>query len=213
LVKLYLRELLRCVNELTESITNEPSSTVIETLKIGSLATSLGLAYVYCNHKDQGSQTVSELIASLVQQLSRQRRRVPEDARVLYTMHHSSRTRPVLMEWLQVFRSIITDFSNVYIVIDALDECNEADGTRRTLIEELRRLPGLHILCTSRYLGDIARLLQDATQLELRASDADIARFLDCQITEEKDLMRFCERDPSLRNDMIEKIVKQADGM
>jgi hypothetical protein len=213
LVKLYLRKRFLFVNEPTGFFTNEPSSTVIETLKIGSLATSLGLAYIYCNHKDQGSQTVSELIASLVQQLSRQQRRVPEDARVLYTMHRTSRTRPVLMEWLQVFRSIITDFSSVYIVIDALDECNEADGTRRALIEELRRLPGLRILCTSRYLGDIARLLQDATQLELRASDADIARFLDCQITKEKDLMRFCEKDPSLRNDVIERIVKQADGM
>ena len=182
-------------------------------MKARSTAASAGLAYIYCNHKSQGSQTASELIASLVQQLSLQQRGVPEEVRVLYSRHRSSRTRPVLQEWLQVLRLLINEFSDVYIVIDALDECNEADRTRRTLIQELGQTPGLAILYTSRYLGDIAQLLQGTAQLELRAVDADIARFVDYQITQESDLMGFCRRDPSLRNDLIEKIVKQADGM
>jgi len=191
----------------------DSSSATIESLNTVLAGGDKGLAYVYCNHKDQGSQSVSEIMASLVQQLSRQQYSVPETVRELYRVHRPSRTRPVLVEWVRVLRSIVTDFANVYIVIDALDECYEADGTRKRLVEELRRTPDLHVLYTSRFLGDIAQMLQSAVKLEVRATDEDITRFLDCRISQENDLMGFCEKDPSLYNDIIQKVVKQADGM
>jgi hypothetical protein len=156
---------------------------------------------------------VSELIASLIQQLSMQQNTVPYEVRALYLSHRPSRTRPVLLEYLNVLRDLTAHFSQVYIVIDALDECEEVNGTRKTLIEELRNLSGARVLFTSRYLGDIEQMLHDVPRLEVRASDSDISCFLRYQIRKERRLVAFCKQDPTLHDDLIEKIIRQADGM
>jgi len=118
-----------------------------------------------------------------------------------------------LLEYLNVLRDLTAHFSQVYIVIDALDECDEVNGTRKTLIEELRNLSGARVLFTSRYLGDIAQMLHDVPHLEVRATDADISCFLRFQIQKEHRLVAFCQQDPTLHDYLIEKIIRQADGM
>ena len=111
----------------------------------------------------------------------------------------------MLIEYSKVFREITTHYSHVTIVIDTLDECDDANGTKKIFIEELGKLAHLHIFCTSGYLGDIAQMLYNVPRLEVRATDVDITRYLQYQILNEKDLKNFCQKGLILHDTLIEK--------
>jgi len=177
-------------------------------------SSNIGLAFIYCNYKERDSQTLANLIASLVQQLVQRSSTITDEVRALYAHHRSRKTRPGDAEYSKILRSLVASFSYVYIVVDALDECNESDGTRSKLIRELQRSPAhLHLLCTSRHFGDIEKSFTGASRLEIRASDTDVETYLLARISDESSLTEFCERDKTLERDIVEKVVEKADGM
>jgi hypothetical protein len=94
-----------------------------------------------------------------------------------------------------------------------LDECTERDGTRNKLIKELQFPTNLHLLCTSRNHGDIAESFAGASRLEIRASTADMKKYLQVRIKEEAHLAGFCQEDKSLQGTIIDKLIEKADGM
>jgi hypothetical protein len=177
-------------------------------------SSNIGLAFIYCNYKERDSQTLANLIASLVQQLVQRSSAVPDDVRALYAHHQSQKTRPGDVEYCKILRSLVASFSHVYIIVDALDECNESNGTRSKLTKELQESPAnLHLLCTSRHLGDIEESFARASRLEIRASNADVQRFLEAQISQTPRLVGFCKTVESLQSTIIEKLIQKAKGM
>lgn len=131
---------------------------------------------------------------------------------MLYTQYNSRNIRPSEEEFSRILQSLISRFSHVYIVIDALDECNQK--TRSKFIEKLQELPAnLHLLYTSRHLGDIQEAFAEASHLEIRASDADVARYLKAQILQVPKLVKFCKKAGDLQSSIIEKLVEKARGM
>ena len=48
--------------------------------------------------------------------------------------------RPTLEEIFRVLQSVLSHYSSVYVVIDALDECQDKDGTQGQLLAKLRDL-------------------------------------------------------------------------
>ena len=107
-----------------------------------------------------------------------------------------------------------TKFPAVYIVIDALDECHDVDGTRSMLLKDLRQLlPGIQFLCTSRYLSDIDHQLEDYSRLELRANEADIRLYLRDRIEDGPRLRKHIQGDSTLLPILLDKIVQISDGM
>lgn len=110
------------------------------------------------------------------------------------------------------FYHSLANFSHVYIVVDALDECNPK--IRSKFIEKLRELPvNIRLLCTSRRLGDIQEAFNDVPHLEIRASDEDVARYVEAQILQVPKLVKFCKKAGDLQSTMIEKLVVKAKGM
>lgn len=98
--------------------------------------------------------------------------------------------------------------------MDALDECNANNGARRELIRELRDLgPHLHLLCTSRRLGDIEQVFETSSSLEIQATDTDVRTFLEAHISHDSSLAAFCARDKFLQTTIIEKLIEKAKGM
>lgn len=111
-----------------------------------------------------------------------------------------------------MLQSLISKFSLVYIVVDALDECNPE--TRVKFIEKLHELPAnLRLLCTSRHLGDIQEAFTDASHLKIRASDADGARYVEAHILQVPKLVKFCKKATDLQSSIVEKLVAKAKGM
>lgn len=132
----------------------------------------------------------------------------------LYENHTLSQTRPSITEYTNLLRLAVQSYSKVLVVIDALDECNEVDGTRKALISELRKLkPQLNLLVTSRDIPNLQRQLQDATRLEIQASDEDIRNYIEERISSSDRLSMYVKKDSSLQKVMIDTVTKNAQGM
>lgn len=173
----------------------------------------VGIAFVYCDYKEY--HTSAELIGSLLQQLVQRQTTISLEIRQLYYSHGKKNTRPSLSEYSKLLRSESRTFSNVFIVIDALDECEEYDGTRAKLLSEIQKLqPIVRLLVTSRpHITNVISKFKDSTRLDIRASDEDIKRYLEGRIEEECRLKRHVDDDPSLKDTIINAILGNVDGM
>lgn len=165
---------------------------------------------MFCNYKVDESQSLPNVLGSFIQQLFHNTS-LPEDFHTFYSKYSSSKSIPS-EDLFCLLGSLLDQYRIVYIVIDALYEYQQSG--RRKFIDQLLKLSGnMHLLCTSRHLGDIADIFQGASRLEIWAREADILTYLHAQILEADNLEKFCRNDPSLQRYIVGKIVEKADGM
>jgi hypothetical protein len=132
----------------------------------------------------------------------------------LYDYHAKRGTRPSLGGWSKVLKSEIENYSKVFILIDALDESNENSGVRDGFLAEIRKLqPSIYLLVTSRHITTIEREFENAARVEIRASDEDVRKYLEGRIERESRLKCHVKAHPALREEIVQMIVKKADGM
>ena len=171
----------------------------------------IGIAYVFCNYKAQADQSALSLLAALLKQLVR-----PDIAAAVTRMynHHSKRkSRPSLEEIFGALQSVCSNYTTVYIVVDALDECADRDGARGRLIDKLRELQAridMRLLFTSRFIPEITQKFQSNPMLEVRASEEDVKRFVAGQMPR---LPECIQRDEDLKQDVQNMIVEAFGGM
>lgn len=207
--KLSLRSITFQVAFITLTVSR---SAIINKLQTRQNSRAVGLAFAYCNYKEHDIQTLANLIGGLIQQLVLCYGTITDEIRALYSQYNQRNIRPSEDEFSKVLLSLISKFSHVYIVVDALDECNPK--TRSKFIEKLQELPtNIRLLCTSRHLGDIQEAFSDVSHLEIRASDADVARYVQAQILQVPKLVKFCKKAGNLQSTIIEKLVMKAKGM
>ena len=106
-------------------------------------------------------------------------------------------------------------YSNVFIVVDALDECTNVDGTRDLLLSELFLLQSqsktvVCLLTTTRFIPEILDQFEHCATLEIRASDDDVSKYLDGQMSR---LAPCVARRNDLRDEIKTTIIKATDGM
>ena len=103
-------------------------------------------------------------------------------------------------------------FSKAFVVVDALDECT--DRTRAELLIALRSLgSNVSMLVTSRNLASIAQEFHETKHLDIRASDKDVEKYIEGRIPLEPSLQTHVDNDPSLREEIVEKITENIQGM
>jgi ureidoglycolate hydrolase len=174
---------------------------------------NVGIAYIYCTHREQ-NQTAGNLIASLLKQLIQQRPAIPVNIRDLYRHHRSKQTHPPLSDYSRLLQAELHHFSKVYIVIDALDECSEESRIREHFLAEIQGLsPMVQLLVTSRHIPDIEHKFEGAARLEICASDGDIKRYLESRIERQLPLASYVSTNPALRSDILTTITLKAHGM
>ncbi|CAG8976236.1 hypothetical protein HYALB_00012003 [Hymenoscyphus albidus] len=174
---------------------------------------NIGIAYLYCNFRRREEQNKNNLLASLLKQLARHQPILPEVVKDLYNRHDAQRTRPSFDEISRSLQSTIAMYSRVFIVIDALDECNVSDGSRTTFLSELFSLQTkctVNLFATSRFGTEFSAIFSNSLSLEIRASEHDVRRFLDGHILA---LPGFVRRSLDLQEEVKGEIVKAVDGM
>lgn len=122
----------------------------------------VGIAYLYCNFRQQTDQKVEDLLSSLIRQLSQDQPSLPECLRMLYDKH-KGRTRLSLDELSEALQSVANLFSRIFIAVDALDECQLSDGSRSKFLAEIFALQsktGANIFATSRFNSRCYREIQ-----------------------------------------------------
>ena len=173
----------------------------------------VGIAYIYCNFLRQQEQKLEDLLASLLKQLVQQKRSMPDIIKNLYKHHKDRRTRPSIEEVSKALYSIVADYSKTFIIIDALDECQVANGSRKKLLSEIFSLQtkiGISLFATSRFVPEIMKNFEDCVSLEILASDEDVQRYIDGHILQ---LPSFVLRSPDLQEEIKTEITKAVKGM
>lgn len=170
-----------------------------------------GVAYVYCNYKSQGDQDTIGILAAILKQLGQGRPSALSPVERLHQKHSSRRTKPSLDDVCNALREVVSQLPRVYIVVDALDECQSE--TRRQLVAKLRDLQAVadvRLMATSRFIPDIEDAFRLAPRLEVKASDEDVKRFVAGQTCR---LPACIQRSVALQKMVQEKIVEAVDGM
>lgn len=161
-------------------------------------------------------QTLEFFFSAVARQLLEQKLTIPEDVSHLYRKHCGKGTLLTLTECLELLRSLANDYSEVYIVIDALDECigQEKEPFWSDLVNQLKAcIPNLHLFCTSRHIEDVGAVMQSATQIEICASEADIKAYVRDKLKSKDNLVELCHQDPYLQEHIVSTVTSKANGL
>lgn len=171
------------------------------------------VVYIYCDYRKQEEQTLISLMASILRQLLQHRTPVPDTVTKSYHHHISSGTRPNLEETGEMLKVLFAEFSQTYVVVDALDELPVSGQIRPILLANLRSLQKAHNLncmMTSRSIPQIDYELRGSLFLEIRASNEDVKEYVYGHMS---DLTKSAQNNPNLQEAIANSIVEVVDGM
>lgn len=169
----------------------------------------IGIAYVYFNYK----QSIDNSLSSLLKQLSQEQPSLPDSVKALHGRHKNKKTRPSIDELSRALQSVAAMYSQVFIVADALDECQSDGGCRSTFLLHVFNLQAktrAKLFATSRHIPDIEQEFKGCLTCEISASDEDVSRYLDGHMSQ---LPRFVSRVPELQKKIKMEVKKAGEGM
>ncbi|KAN0139154.1 hypothetical protein V8E53_003043 [Lactarius tabidus] len=185
------------------------------------------MAYFYFDFKDLRKQTCHDLLLSLVTQLSTDSSPCCDILHRVYKVHKDGAQQPsddTLKECLKEMLRLLTQ-GQVFLVLDALDECPDSSGLPPPRSEVLQlvkelvdlRLRGLHICATSRPEVDIRAVLQPLAFRSVSLHDesgqkSDIADYVRSVVNSSPSTAMRRWR-PDDKNLVIETLTERADGM
>ena len=178
---------------------------------------SSAFAYFFFDGRDgqRGLQLVDSLIRSLIVQFAAPYGGIPATLAKLYLSCHDGKSQPSMQSLQSVLLTILESFDEIYIVLDALDECTEKKG----LLKWIKQMTSwkrskLHLLATSRPEEDIAKHLRlldpDHVYIKQDLIIPDVERYIDCILDGEDAFDRW--RD-EIKANIKSKLLESAGGM
>ncbi|KAI0449366.1 hypothetical protein F5B21DRAFT_494476 [Xylaria acuta] len=174
---------------------------------------SIGIVYIYCNFRHKDEQTLEGLKSIVLKQLAERQSPLPEGLKSLYRDHKAARTRLSPEELSNALHYAFAAYSRVYIVTDALDECEASGGCRDRFLSEIFNAQSngkVSFMATSRDNPEIQDKFKGSAILEIRANNDDVERYLDDHMLA---LPAFIKDDFDLRQYIKTGISRAADGM
>ena len=189
------------------------SSSIIDILP--KATESLGIAHFFFDGRDSDKelQLHNKLIRALISQLSDARHGgITEKLADLYK--HCGGFQPSDEQFQNALRDILDGFPQVYIMIDALDECTDREKTLNwvnKLISDTNCKPtNLHIVVTSRPEKDINEFFAalDPHSIDVGEENTkDIAEYLKLQMES-----KFTKYDENTRAKIMSELEEHAEG-
>ena len=183
------------------------------------------MAYFYFDFRDTDKQSRRNLLLSLLSQLSARSDICCDILQRVYVTHDNGAYKPTDDVLIQCLKETLT-FSHerqIYIIMDALDECPNTFGvpSPRELVLDLVKelvelsLPNLHICVASRPEVDIQDVLQTLTpfQVSLHGQTEqknDIIEYINSVVQSDARMGKWREQDQRL---VIDTLSERADGM
>ncbi|KAF3907864.1 hypothetical protein ABW20_dc0107339 [Dactylellina cionopaga] len=193
------------------------SSTIIE-----NLSSNQPLVYFYFDFNDNSKQTFENMIRALISQLYGQCRETSQILNSLFSSCRDGHQQPRCQSLCDVFLRMVEQVNEVWLVLDALDECSKEE--RRELLLWMREISissehkNVHLLVTSRLEKDI-----ESGIMEFNSGDktvpivndlvaGDIHSYIRSKVREGDGLKRW--RSYPKVQDEIEKVLgTKANGM
>jgi hypothetical protein len=173
------------------------------------------VAFFYCDYKNPASQDPLKILGCIASHIARQNESCLEKLREYYKICHPDGNLPRMPDKSRL-RSLILDmaseFTNVSILVDGLDECNE---TTVEVVEMLAGLggPNLRTLFLSRAEQHIREILTDYTQISIAARNSDLKLYVASEIEIRTRNKRLQLKSDQLKEHILDKLVNDADGM
>ncbi|KAI9726230.1 MAG: hypothetical protein M1834_009085 [Cirrosporium novae-zelandiae] len=197
------------------------TSTIVESVKeFCSSKPAVAFAYFYFDFSDSEKQNAVNFVSSLVSQLCSQAFEMPELLEQLYERCNGSR-RPDIVDLKEVLNEFatLTSLDDIYIVVDALDECPKGES-REELLELIEDLNAwspskIHLLVTSRPELDIKSKLISLSRckiISIQGSQtvSDIKLYIDNRLAHEQKLKRLPN---DIKVEVKEVLTAGANGM
>ena len=177
----------------------------------------IGIAYLYCNFQWKDRQSAGDLLASVLRQLVQGRPTLPQNLKSLHGRHKVQKTRPSFDEILNALHSVASEYTRVFVVIDALDECQASDGCRDRVLTEMFALQAkceASLFATSRDIPEINARFKESMRVEIIASDDDVRRYIEGHIDHHMPPLRGqIEKVPQLKEEIVTGIITAVQGM
>ncbi|KAL2832131.1 hypothetical protein BDW59DRAFT_181455 [Aspergillus cavernicola] len=166
---------------------------------------------LYLEYERMQEQSLQALLAAVLRQLVHQCPEPPSSVIELHTTHTANQSQPLLEEITSVLADVMRKFPEVFLVVDALDECPE--DAARVLLSNLRdqqRSTGMKLLTTSRPTINFGEFFEEYESMEIQAMEHDVKAVLDSLIIK---LPRLVREDKHLQDKIKTSIVEAVDGM
>lgn len=173
-----------------------------------------GVAYIYFDYQERDCQKPHQVLGSLVRQLAGQIVDLPTDLEKLHDKLEAGGKRAKFEELYNVFLETFGSFSHVFLVFDALDEC-DPHSQLKDILPLLHRMgkDGASLFVTSRqYQENIQQSFRQWAKVELSAQREDIETYIQQRIDENPRASRLIEQ-ARCQDKIISELVDCAQGM
>ena len=173
--------------------------------------------FFYFDFNDIGKRRNEKMIRSLISQLSKYcAKSLIQD---LYASCLNGSRQPTEELLLNTLHQMIVTLRDTYIILDALDECDN----RNDLLTSLEQIiswkdVNLHTIVTSRKEYDIEEILASLTDTEKRISiqsklvDADIRTYVHDRLQIDRKLSKW-QKMPKIQSEIEDTLIRKAGGM
>lgn len=181
----------------------------------------IGIAFFYFNFLNEATtQTEASFLAILLVQLCRCKAEFPETLKALYKECHRNNKQPSLAQLQRQFKEIAMTFDQVFLMIDALEECTKVHRQKfLKYITSLLRLPSgkLKILVTSRPESDIMSHFTSGSfpviQIEATNVAEDIVSYVRHELSHRTHPYFNLKDAPELRMVVEQVLISKSNGM
>ena len=182
------------------------------------------MAYYYFDYRDARKQDRYGLLCSLLSQLSAKTESCSDVLSKLRSNHTAGAGRPTTRALTKCLKDMLSvpGQGQIYIIVDALDECSDLSGTPSAreevleLIEELAglRLSNLHLCVASRPEVDIRQSFETLEPLQISLDDEkgqreDIIEYIKSFVHSDRKMRSWSDEDKEL---VIQVLSKRANG-
>jgi hypothetical protein len=172
---------------------------IIDELKGSVSIPESPIAFFYFDCQDQDRQTPTSLLLSLLKQIITTLLKTPKCVVDAYEKANGDGDSLPLRELENMIFDIASSVRQIYLIIDAFDECDELTH-QKTVLHLLGRISGtlnIHIFVASRqYPHDIKAAFQYHPQIAIHAHESGLRRYM------------YQQFEHGNVNDIIEKILR-----
>ncbi|KAF3933962.1 Delta-latroinsectotoxin [Dactylella cylindrospora] len=182
----------------------------LETLQRQRGKSEIAIAYFYFDFSDK-AMDVRKFSRSIVKQLAFQSGKFPDEVKMLYDEYSRSGKEASNQEVNELLLKLAGASDTAYILVDALDECNDDyRGAIGEILQELASV-GVRLFVTSRtHPEDVNEWFDQADKIELRAHPDDISVYLQAEMDRN---VRGRRLNPKLRERITSDLVSMSQGM
>lgn len=197
--------------------------TIIKHLQSSAAPLARNIIYFFCDRRIPGRQSFQDLLHVIIKQLVERDVKCFKAAAQAYDELKSSQKDPdspliplTSFQYIKLIQELLGNWPSTNLVVDALDEANEASNFIEGLSSITRGVSNLKILVTSRYEAELVRSLEPIVKYQISLVDHmqnDIEMYLMTEIERRVASGAIKFREPGLDIEIFNAIKHRTDGM